>query len=427
MIAHRRLVGAFLAFSVALGSAAAHSQTIGDRVRDHVDTELEKKPKPKKKKKKKRRKKKKRERPERRSRPAARQQAPATDPAQQQVDEALANAPRGSDLPIRIIGKQLMIDPQFGFGYRGWRPQGFRTVDVSTGNYFTGRIEVQAKIFGFLKLNRGFYETNAIRAPQRKGAVVAEAAGQAAPKVTVLFGVLGVPLDFNWEPMIAYQARAYEVKATPTENVRVIPHSASENDDLTAFPLSREQLEIVSRVETLVGAVRYKPTKKYSGLVGESYSGWIPPFYLGVGFMSYAKPYQVTVGDATLDELLFDARFRGLGLALGFDIPRVPDNFFVNFETQIGIGQVKLTKDLTLNEALPDDWFIGYSQGAATVGYLQPLARTAPTPLLGISASGGWATFFFFKTQRAEGETFDAPPLNWDAFWAGRVFAVVPL
>ena len=76
---------------------------------------------------------------------------------------------------------------------------------------------------------------------------------------------------------------------------------------------------------------------------------------------------------------------------------------------------------------IPDDWLIGYSQGTATLGYLLPLIRSEPTPILGFSVNGSWATFFYFKTQRAEGETLDAPPLNWDVFWGTSVFFVLPL
>jgi hypothetical protein len=163
----------------------------------------------------------------------------------------------------------------------------------------------------------------------------------------------------------------------------------------------------------------------------------IPPFYFGVGFMQYRKPYQVTVGNATLDSVLFDARFRGLGLAFGFTVPTPPDGLILQFSGQTGLGEVRLLDDLTLNELLPQmdttyagvrppKWLIGYAQGDLTVGYQYPLLRTAPTLLGSIALTGGGATFYFVKTQVEKGESVSAPPLNWDFLWGVRAGLTLP-
>ena len=75
----------------------------------------------------------------------------------------------------------------------------------------------------------------------------------------------------------------------------------------------------------------------------------------------------------------------------------------------------------------PPEWLIGYLMGNATVGYLLPLLRTKPTLLASFAASAGGATFFYFKTQAEEGETVDAPPLNWDLLWGVRASLILPL
>src|SRR5690606_29062633 len=148
----------------------------------------------------------------------------------------------------------------------------------------------------------------------------------------------------------------------------------------------------------LVVGVRYFPERGNAGLVGDAASS-LPPMYLGVGLSQYSKPYQVQVGDDPLDELLFNGRFRGAGLAYGLATARAIDRPYVSLDTQLGLGEVSLLDELTLNQLLPEDWLIGYLQGNVTFGYILPLLRARPTPLLTGELSAGGATFFYFQLR----------------------------
>jgi hypothetical protein len=143
--------------------------------------------------------------------------------------------------------------------------------------------------------------------------------------------------------------------------------------------------------------------------------------------VQFWKPYQLTVGDFTLVDVLFDGRFRGAGLAFGFDMNERPDKPFVDLDAQVGLGEVRLLEDLTLNDELPADWLLGYAQGSLTAGYLYPLFRTKPTLFASLALSAGGVTFFAVRTEAEEGEEVTSPPLNWDFLWSARLALTLPL
>jgi hypothetical protein len=329
-------------------------------------------------------------------------------------------------LPLRVFGKNLELDAKVGAGMRGWYPEQYPLVSVDHASYLTWSVDLKAKILGFLRLHRGYYESNGLRGPRTRGAVVARDVGQLVPKAAWLLGTLGVPLSRRWETLVSYETRSFVTRARPTAPVAIVDRKTSPSLDLATLPRSDQALEFVSGFETLVLGVRYFPERGNAGLVGDG-AGPIPPMYLGVGFTQYSKPYQVQVGDDPLDEILFNGRFRGAGLAYGLATARKIDLPYVSLDAQLGLGEVSLLEDLTLNELLPEDWLIGYLQGNVTLGYVLPLLRSRPTPLLTGELSAGGATFFYFQLRGSEGETAPTLPLNWDLFWAVHVSLTLPL
>jgi hypothetical protein len=315
--------------------------------------------------------------------------------------------------------------------------QQYPSVHVSAQSYFTWSVELKARIFKIISLNRGYYESNGLTVPRPSGATVATTVGEQVPRAAWFLGAIGVPITPAWQPVIRYETRVFQTTAKPSRPVRIVPHDTSPNADLSTIPLTTDRLTMISGFETLVLGVQYSHGKDSSAVVDQK-GGPIPPFYFGIGFVQYSKPYQVTVGNATLDSILFDARFRGFGLAVGVDFPNKPDSFILNGAGQIGIGEVRLLSDLTLNELLPTEdksyggvrppeWLIGYVQGDVTVGYQYPLLRTMPTLLGSIAVTGGGANFFAFKTQTEQGEQRSSPPINWDFLWGVRAGLTLPL
>jgi hypothetical protein len=287
-------------------------------------------------------------------------------------------------------------------------------------------------------VHRGYYESNALAGPRRDGAVVVQQIGSYTPKAAWLLATIGVPINRAWEPVLQYETRAFKTSAQPHQPVFVLPYDTDPNTQLPASTDagSTARVRLVSSFETVVVAIRYAHSKD-SSVVASPIKQKVPAFYLGAGLLAYGKPYQVTVGDAVLDDILFDARFRGAGLAFGMNMSSRPNAFYVNVDGQTGLGEVRLLKNLTLNELLPKaenrgalqppKWLIGYVMGNVSVGYLWPIVETAPTPMLGLEATGGGATFFYFKTQVEQGETVDAPPLNWDFLWKVHGYFMLPL
>lgn len=328
-------------------------------------------------------------------------------------------------LPIRVIGKDLRLDIEIGAGYRGWVPQQYDAVDVDVGSYFTWTIDVRARLFNLINIRRGYYESNGLSGPRTDEAAVAAQIGQYAPKAAWLLGAIGVPISKAWEPVVKYESRAFDTRARPRQDVCVVDRDA-DPDALDACPGMMGDLRIVSGFETFVAGVRYDHAKQGSAVVTKRKTKF-PPIFFGVGLMQYRKPYQITIGTSTLDDYLFDGRFRGAGLALGTDLGGGIEQFFADVDMQLGLGEVSLLESLKLNDLAPDDWLIGYMQGTATVGYRWPMIRAAPTLILVPTLTGGGASFFFFETNPAPGEEGTTAPVNWDFLWAVRVSLLVPL
>jgi hypothetical protein len=394
------------------------AQSLKDRVGGHVGKELDKReqPRPKPKKKKRRRD---------GGGGNAWHPPPASGPRPAEPAPPPEPEPKGPQVPHRVIGGPFKLDPEVSVAYRGWRPQRFPSADVSTENAATWSIGAKASFY-FLSITRAHYESNSVGSPRRTEASVAEKVNKATPVAAWFLGAVGFPVNWVLEPMIRYEARSFQSTLTPEKPIRIIPRSASEHDDLTLFPATTNELLMTSSFETLVVGLKYHHDNDPSGVITAK-SGTIPRIYFGLGLTQYSKPYMVRVGDAVLDDLLFDAILRGGGIALGLETAQKPDRFFVDLSTQLGIGEVQLTDDFTVNETLPEDWLIGYAQGDLTAGYIHPLLRTRPSLLLGASASVGGATFFYFKPLTTEEEQTSVPPLNWDLLWGLRVFLVLPL
>ena len=412
-----------------LAPASSRAQTIRDTVREHVNEGLEgpsdaspSKPKPRK------------DAPRKRSPARPAQEAPAagaaTSPESAAADAVEPDAPPTEDpLPRRVFGKNLQLDPKIGVGFRGWYPEQYPLVSINHAGYYTWSLDLKAKLFGFLRLHRGYYESNGLKGPRTEGAVVARDVGKLVPKAAWLLGALGVPLSRRWETLVSYETRSFVTRARPSQPVAIVSRNTPAATDFGSLTRSDQPLEFVSGFETLVVGVRYSPDAPSggnSGVIGGN-SGKFPPMYLGVGFTQYSKPYQVKVGNDALDELLFNGRFRGVGIATGLSVPRHLARPYVDADAQLGLGQVQLLNDLSLNELLPDDWLIGYLQGNVTLGYAWPVLKTKPTPILTGEISGGGATFFYFKTKDGNSEKPPALPLNWDFLWAVHVAFTLPL
>ncbi len=406
----------------------ASAQTIRDNVKDHVDNELEGEGKEKRKK-------------------AAKTPAPAPttrkatqpppgppDPNAKTVSFSLTGddleqstrPPDKDGLPRRLFSGYLALDLKLDGAYRGWLPQQYDLVDVDVAGYYTWSVALRGKFFKYVNLHRGYYESNALAAPRNQEASVAVKAGSYVPKAAWLLGVIGFPFLDVWEPVIRYEARSFDTTATPQAPVCIVNRDTNTSMDLGSCARTMQQLKVVSSFETLIVGVRYHRDKD-SGAVIRSSNEKTPPIIFGLGLLSYNKPYQVTVGGSTLPDVLFDARFQGAGLALASNIGGGINRLFLEGDVQVGAGRVKLANDLTLNELAPEDWLIGYVQGNVTAGFRWALIKGPPTIFLTPILTAGGASFHFINTKAGAKDSADAPSLNWDFMWSGRIALEVAL
>lgn len=326
--------------------------------------------------------------------------------------------------PPRVIGENFQIDPQVGFGLRGWHTDDYPALTIQTQHYPQWYAGFNGIFFKRIRVFNAFYQSVGLKSPRNNGAVIAKAATKAAPgAATKALGMMGYDIKFVLIPMFRYEARSYEAKAVPNEPIRIIPFDASQDDDITEYELSQDEVYAVSTFETAILGMHYNDRIK--GSDGQFLPPKFLPFYFGVGLTQYRKPYQVTVGNSTLDELMFNARFRGAGLALGFDIAGGIDKLGINLAAQGGLGQIKLMEDYSLNQALPDDWFIGYLQGDLKVDYTMALLNTRPSLLLSPVASVGGTSFYYIK--KSGDSEVGAPLANWDLLWMAMARLIVPL
>lgn len=331
----------------------------------------------------------------------------------------------GPALPIRVFGDDLRLDLSAGIGYRGWIPQPYDLVDVEFGSYLTWNVDVKAKLFRFLVLRRGYYESNGAAAPRTEEAAVAAEIGTYVPKAVWLLGAIGIPISRVFEPQIRYEARAFETRARPEGPVCLVDRDAPEDAEAECPGRTTGELKIISSFETLVAGVRYDASKRESSVVTQQ-GQRTPPLFFGIGLMQYRKPYQLNFDDYTVQQYLFDARFRGAGLALGLEIIGGINQIFAEVDAQLGLGEVSLTEQITLNELVPNDELIGYVHGTATLGFRWAMLEGPPTLILVPVVKAGGASFFLVGTD-ADEEQVQSPTVNWDFLWTLQASLLIPL
>jgi len=414
--------------SIPLDPAAA--QTLRDKVKEHVEEELDKDEKEKEggkkdgkkdekkdEKKKEDKKRKKDDKPRKDDEGADKEGTTHTFTAEDLLAEP--EKKKGPEIPIRVLGNKFKVDIKLDGGYRGWHPQQYESADVDVGGYYTWSATARAKLW-FINLHRGYYESNALNAPRTEEASVAADFGKHIPKAAWAMAMIGVPIFKRWEPIIRYEARAFNTTAKPKRAVCIVSRDTPSNFDLATCDAVADKLQMISSFETLIIGVQYNPPGKSGALIG-GYKGKLPPIYGGLGLMSYNKPYQVTIAGNTLEELLFDGRFRGAGLAVGTRFGGKVGRPYGHVDLQLGLGQVSLTEDLDLNELAPEDWMIGYIQGDVGIGYRHAMIKGPPALILNVLGTGGGASFHFVSTSTEEDRQGDSPSVNWDFLWSIRV------
>jgi hypothetical protein len=311
----------FLA-SLAVWAQPARAQDVRDVVREHLDQELERKPKPSA-----------AAHAPRRSRPRKPKRTVRPRLELQVSDLPDEPAQQSQPLPQRVLEDYLQLDLTMGGGYRGWLPQQYSHVKVAVGTYYVWTVDVKAKFFKLITLHRGYYETNGLSGPRTEEAAVAAQVGSYIPKAAWVLGVLGFPWFKVWEPILRYESRAFHTEARPRSPVCVVTDEVA--GDLSRCERSRDALRISSGFETCVAGVRYDQGRDPER---DPRAPKLPPITFGLDLLQYRKAYQVNVNGSTLDGYLFDGRFRGAGVQLGVDFSGGPDKLSISLDAQLGLA-----------------------------------------------------------------------------------------
>jgi len=333
--------------------------------------------------------------------------------------------PVGHHLPLRVIHENFRLDLKAGAGYRGWAPQQYDTVSVRPANFFTWSVGGNVVLFKTVSLSKMKYETNNAASPRASKVASAARYGSWALKAAWFLAELGFPVLETLEPAVRYESRTFMTTARSDAGTTVCIVPFDQDTDTEDCPLRDDRMTITSSLETAAVGLKIHPGKNSFAVInGEPVKA--PRFFVGGGYLSYLKPYQVTIGEHTLGEYLFTGRFYGGGLALGLEVGGGVNKPYLDVFAQLGLGKVRLTSDLTLNELAPEDWLIGYVQGHVNLSYRWAPFDWAPTLLIVPSGTVSGASFFFFETSSEEGQVA-TPSINWDVLYTVRLSLILTL
>lgn len=330
--------------------------------------------------------------------------------------------PPTSELPYRVLGPKLSLDLSVDTGYRHWIPQQYPTIDVVEHGYFTWSVSLRARLFRFLSLHHGYYESSSVTSPHSETGVVVGTAGRHLPKAAWAMAHLGFPISRAWEPVLRVEARAIETAARPRVPVCVVGREETITEGACAP--STDPFDVVSGYETIVLGVRYNPAAGQGAVLGAG-ARW--SIHGGAGLLSYVKPIQNTVGAPGLRDLLFDGRFRGGGIAIGGAFDLGTQGIFAHANGQLGMGRVVLARGLDLTDVVPSGWRVGYLQGDGALGWRFIILRGPPTLILQPWLSAHVFRLGFVTSPAHRGFDADPPALGWDFLWSARAAVVIPL
>jgi hypothetical protein len=323
---------------------------------------------------------------------------------ERQPPPAVPPAPRRPTL----FGRPAYLDVSLQSRMQVWLPAQNPSVHLDAAPYRTYRLELSGGIEGLFTLHRLAFETDGSTWVGWSGPAVSPVAATNAMGTAAALAMIGLPFlhghgSHVWEPIIRYELSSYATTATPSGSVCLVGRNADSSADPPDCTRTDGPLRMASRFESLVAGVQ----------VGGD--GGSSSFYAGLDFVRQRKPYQVNVDGRTLDDYLFDARFGGAGMAVGFGVGG-DRGFSMGGGVHLGWAWVSLTDDLSLSDELPPDWSLEYFRWDVRVGYGLVLLKGSPQLLVRATVDGS-GSHFLYQTDASE----ETPSLSRDLFFAGSL------
>jgi hypothetical protein len=333
----------------------------------------------------------------------------ADPPAEPDGTERTEPAPPVVTRPgARVFGRPAYLDVSFQTRMQVWLPAQHPSVHLSAAPIRTFSIELAGGIAGLVSLHRLALETDGTSWIGSWRGTVAPSLGDPGASAAAALVMIGLPLlrlgsATWWEPIVRYEVSNYATTATPSRPICLVARGADTSVDPPACAPADGPLRMASRFESWLVGVHF-------GRAG------VPAFAdLGVDLVRQRKPYQINVDGRTLDDFLFDARFGGAGLGLGFGIGS-DQGLNVRGGVHFGAAWVSLTDDLPLDDVLPAGWGVRYFRWDASLGYGLVLWKGPPSLQLRAAVDGSGSHFNYAREGSDE-----TPSLSRDLFFGGRL------
>src|SRR5262245_33384075 len=223
---------------------------------------------------------------------------------------ATRTAPR-----LTVLGRPAFLEMSLRSRMQVWLPAQHPSVPIDAVPFRTYSMELSGGVEGVFTLHRLAFETDGSTWVGWSGPAVSPAAGSSGIGAAAALAMIGLPLFHRrspWapEPIVRYELSTFATTATPSGSVCLVSRDADTSADPPDCTRTDGAVRMASRFESLVVGVQW----------GGQGQGGSSSLYAGVDVVRQRKPYQVNVAGRTLDDYLFDARFGGAGVALGFGV-----------------------------------------------------------------------------------------------------------
>jgi hypothetical protein len=200
----------------------------------------------------------------------------------------------------RLLPGVLEIDLASGGMVRGWIPQGYPTLDISTEGYATWFADLSVNIGDLFRIHRAYYESNGLVPPTSTSATLADASqgSSLAYALLLLMGGLKLGRSSDWEIAVRHTREVFRITVTPTQPTHFVAYDSvgAGHADISTLPLVTSPISSVTAFEsTSVGAM--VELGKNSPIGGEG--------FLGLAYTRYQKPYMFRFGDTFIPDYLF--------------------------------------------------------------------------------------------------------------------------
>jgi hypothetical protein len=309
-----------------------------------------------------------------------------------------------------VFGRGSHLDVTVATGLHAWVPPQTRSVHLHAQSYRSYSLELRGEIAGVISVRQLTLETDGATAPRAGGPAAAPVVDGRLVGAGRALAMIAVPVlrtgPTSWvEPVLRYETSSFATTATPAREVCLVARGADTSADPPDCTRHAGPLRMASRFESLlVGAALTDTAASNPGTL-----------YAGLDVTAQRKPYQVDVEGRTLDDYLFDARFRGLGFAVGALVGG-DRGLRAGGGLRVGSARVSLTDDLALNDVLPEGWGLSYLRWEAEVGWGHVVWQGPAAVVLRATASAGGSHFNYTRPDSEE-----QPSLSRDLFFAGQL------